>query len=80
VRLPIRRSAYQEFQVPERSGRTTIVTPRFIACARRSGLPVKVWTVNEATDMERLLRWGAAALISDRPDVAVLARAKLLGA
>lgn len=71
VRWPVARTPYREFQVPERSGRTTIVTPRFIEHARRSGIPVKVWTVNEAADMERLLRWGAAALISDRPDLAV---------
>jgi len=74
VHWPNGRTPYQEFQVPERSGRTTIVTPRFIAHASRSGLPVKVWTVNDAADMERLLRWGAAALISDRPDVAVRVR------
>lgn len=79
VRWPVGRTAYQEFQVPERSGRTTIVTPRFIEHASRSGLPVKVWTVNNAADMERLLRWGAAALISDRPDTAVRVRDAFTG-
>lgn len=78
VHLPVGRTPYQEFQVPERSGRTIIVSPRFIADARRAGLPVKVWTVNEQTDMERLLRWGAAALISDHPDTAVAVRARFL--
>ena len=78
VQWPLGRPAYHEFQVPERSGRTTIVTPRFIEHATRSGLPVKVWTINEAADMERLLRWGASALISDRPDIAVAVRAKFV--
>jgi glycerophosphoryl diester phosphodiesterase len=32
---------------------------------------VKVWTVDEPDDMRRLLRWGADAIISDRPDIAV---------
>ena len=32
---------YREFQVPERSGSTVIVTPRFVAHAHRAGLPVK---------------------------------------
>jgi glycerophosphoryl diester phosphodiesterase len=73
VGWPLRRTAYREFQVPERSGRTTIVTPRFIAHAHRAGLPVKVWTVDARHDMDRLLGWGVDAIISDRPDVAVAA-------
>ena len=77
VRWPLRRTPFHEFQVPERSGRTTIVTPQFIAYARRAGLPVKVWTVNAEADIERLLRWGADAIISDRPDVAVAVRGRL---
>ena len=67
------RTAYHEFQVPERSGATTIVTRRFISHAHRAGIPVKVWTVNEPADMQRLLSWGVDALISDRPDLAVAA-------
>ncbi|MGH6913894.1 MAG: glycerophosphodiester phosphodiesterase family protein, partial [Geminicoccales bacterium] len=58
-------------QVPERSGFTTIVTPRFVSHAHRASLPVKVWTVDAETDMRRLLAWGVDALISDRPDLAV---------
>ena len=71
VRWPLGRTAYRELQVPERSGSTTIVSPRFIAHAHRASLPVKVWTVNHPEDMRRLIGWGADALISDRPDVAV---------
>ena len=71
VGWPLGRTAYREFQVPERSGRTTIVTPPFIAHAHRAGLPVKVWTVDDRADIERLLEWGVDAIISDRPDVAV---------
>jgi glycerophosphoryl diester phosphodiesterase len=71
VGWPLGRPTYREFQVPERSGATTIVTRRFIASAHRAGLLVKVWTVNEEADMRRLLAWGADALISDRPDLAV---------
>jgi glycerophosphoryl diester phosphodiesterase len=56
--------------VPETSGRTRIVSPRFIRYAHRAGLPVKVWTVNDADDMRRLLDWGVDALITDRPDIA----------
>ena len=71
VRWPLGRPAYREFQVPECVGRTTIVSPAFIAHAHRSGLPVKVWTVDDPADMDRLLAWGVDGIISDRPDVAV---------
>ena len=73
VHLPLASTRYKEFQVPESAGRTTIVTPRFIAYAHRAGLPVKVWTVNQRADMDRLLEWGVDGLISDRPDLAVAA-------
>lgn len=36
--------------------------------ARALGLRVIPWTVNEASDMERLLDWGVDGLITDRPD------------
>ena len=73
VRWPLGRTSYREFQVPEQSGTTRIVTPRFIRHAHRAELPVKVWTVNDPADMNRLLAWGVDALISDRPDLAVAA-------
>ena len=73
VGWPLGRTAYREFQVPEQAGRTTIVTPQFIAHAHRAGLPVKVWTVDDRSDIDRLLDWGVDAIISDRPDVAVAA-------
>jgi glycerophosphoryl diester phosphodiesterase len=68
---PIRRAPFREFQVPETSGPTRIVSRRFIRHAHAAGLPVKVWTVDDAEDMRRLLDWGADAIITDRPDVAV---------
>jgi glycerophosphoryl diester phosphodiesterase len=71
VGWPLGRTRYREFQVPERYGMTTIVSPRFVTHAHRSGLAVKIWTVNDEPDMRRLIAWGADALISDRPDLAV---------
>lgn len=65
------RVAYHAFQVPETSGKTRVVSPRFVALAHRAGLPVQVWTVDEADDIRRLLDWGVDGIISDRPDVAV---------
>ena len=67
------------YQVPEYSGRIRIVSPRFIKHAHAAGLEVQVWTVDTEADMERLLGWGADALISNRPDLAVTVRDALAG-
>lgn len=70
IGLGIGKTPYREFQVPEWAGYTPIVTRRFVAAAHRAGIPVKVWTVNGAEDMRRLVAIGVDALITDRPDVA----------
>ena len=54
--------------MPERSGTTRVVSPRFVDYAHRAGLGVQVWTVDEEADARRLLDWGVDALITDRPD------------
>jgi glycerophosphoryl diester phosphodiesterase len=70
IRLPPGRVPYRVFQVPEVSGSRRVVSPRFVRLARKAGLPVQVWTVDEPDDIRRLLDWGVAGIISDRPDVA----------
>ncbi len=64
------RVPYRAFQVPETSGTTRVVTPRFVRLAHKAGLAVQVWTVDEPDDIRRLLDWGVDGIISDRPDVA----------
>lgn len=71
VRWPARRVPYQGYQIPEWAGRTRVVSPRFVAAAHRAGLGVHVWTVDTEEEARRLLRSGADALITDRPDVIV---------
>ena len=73
VGWPLRRPRFQEFQVPECSGRTRVVSPAFVAHAHKAGVAVKVWTVNARQDIDRLLDWGVDGIISDRPDIAVAA-------
>ena len=70
VHWPLGRPAYQEFQVPEAAGRTTIVTPGFVRHAHRANVAVKVWTVDARPDIQRLLEWGVDGIITDRPDIA----------
>lgn len=71
VGFRLRRPGYRAFQVPERSGLTRVISPRFIRHAHDAGVVVQVWTVNREDDMRRLFDWGVDALITDRPDVAV---------
>src|SRR5262249_61335880 len=66
VRWPVRRPPYREFQVPELAGSTRVVSARFVRYAHDANCPVKVWTVDEESDMRRLLSWGVDAIISDR--------------
>lgn len=63
------------FQIPAEHGGVRIITPRFVRDAHTKETAVHVWTVNETTDMQRLLDWGVDGLITDFPDRAL----KLLG-
>jgi glycerophosphoryl diester phosphodiesterase len=64
-------SGYALFQVPLRlEGQQTLHQP-FVEAARRVGLPVQAWIIDEPSDIETLIGWGVTGIISDRPDVAV---------
>lgn len=65
--LPLGRPGSDCLQVPQRHHGLPIITPAFIRTAHRLGLPVHVWTVDEAAEMENLLDMGVDGLISDRP-------------
>jgi glycerophosphoryl diester phosphodiesterase len=56
-------------QIPEHHGRRRLVTQRVVQVLQAQGVPVHVWTVNVESDMHRLLDWGVAGLLTDRPDV-----------
>ena len=71
---PVRRAAYDAFQVPETAGVIRIISPRFIRHVHAAGRRIQAWTIDEEPDMTRLLQWGVDGLISNRPDLAVRAR------
>lgn len=56
-------------QVPLAAGSLDLVTPRFVERLHDLGKQVHVWTVDEASEMGRLLDLGVDGLITDRPDV-----------
>ncbi|MHB1138544.1 MAG: glycerophosphodiester phosphodiesterase [Microthrixaceae bacterium] len=60
---------YQCVQVPVRHGRVTIVTPELVRAAHRRGCHVHVWTIDDPTEMHRLLDLGVDGIMTDRPSV-----------
>jgi glycerophosphoryl diester phosphodiesterase len=60
--------SYDVCQVPDVLTGRPFLSRRFVRLVRRAGIPVQVWTVNEAADVCRLLDWSVDAFITDRPD------------
>ena len=54
-------------QVPLRHRGVPIVTARVVRAAHRSGLPVHVWTIDDAPTMRALLDLGVDGVMTDRP-------------
>jgi glycerophosphoryl diester phosphodiesterase len=58
-------------QVPIRSGPLRFDSPSFISRAQRAGLEVHFWTINEVTEIKRLVELGADGIVTDRADLAL---------
>lgn len=55
-------------QVPEYSGDTHVLLPRFIHAAQSRNLDVHAWTINEVADLQRMIDLGVDGIITDYPD------------
>lgn len=58
-------------QIPEKQGALRVLTPALLRAARRHGVEVHVWTVNDPAAMQRLIAAGVDGIVSDRSDVAL---------
>jgi len=56
-------------QVPVEQWAVRIVDRAFVRAAHRGGLPVHVWTIDDAAEMRRLLDLGVDGIMTDRPTV-----------
>jgi glycerophosphoryl diester phosphodiesterase len=66
-----RAAGFRLFQMPFRLQGRQMFRQSFVRAARRGGLPVQAWIVDDPYDMRRLIRWGVTGIISDRPDLAL---------
>jgi len=62
------RSPAVTLQIPETLGKRKILEPQLLELANAFNIKVHVWTVNEETDMKRLLDMGAQGILTDYPD------------
>jgi glycerophosphoryl diester phosphodiesterase len=56
-------------QLPTHVGETEVVTEAVVAEAHRRGMQVHVWTIDDASEMARLLDLGVDGIMTDRPAV-----------
>ncbi len=66
--LPSGRFRARCIQAPLRHRGFRVMTPRFLAAARRHGLPVQAWTINDRQTMERLIEIGVDAIMTDEAE------------
>ena len=60
-------------QVPTHFGRIRLDTERFISDVAKAGTETHFWTINEPSEMVRLVSLGAKGIVTDRADLAVSA-------
>lgn len=59
---------YGAMQLPVRYFGLPVFTRRFVRAARRLGLHLSVWTVDECEDMQRYIDLGLDGIVTNRPD------------
>jgi glycerophosphoryl diester phosphodiesterase len=60
-------------QIPVRMSGVAVFTPRLLRAAHDAGVEVHIWTINDVTEMRRLIASGADGIVTDRADLALRA-------
>lgn len=64
-------SGVRALQIPPSRYGIALVTPSLLRMAHSRGLEVHVWTINDPSDMKRLLDMGVDGIVTDRCDLAL---------
>lgn len=74
--VPVPKLRFLAAQIPPAHRGVSLVTPRMLRAARRRGIQIHVWTIDEEAEMERLLDLGVDGIMTGRPSLlrAVLER------
>lgn len=70
VNVPPLKSPLAVFQVPIKEGNTQVITEEFVKRAHANGRYVTPWTINDAKEMEDLLKLGVDGIVTDKPALA----------
>ena len=60
----------QALQIPPYFGEIKLITAESVAAAHACGIEIHAWTINERSEMERLLALGVDGIMSDLPGLA----------
>ena len=58
----------EAFQVPRESAGLKVITPSFVSNLQKHGVIVHPWTINNESEMVRMLEMGVDGIITDYPD------------
>jgi glycerophosphoryl diester phosphodiesterase len=61
----------QALQIPTSKGLIRFDSPGFISAVSSAGLELHYWTINEPSEMKRLIGLGAHGIVTDRTELAV---------
>jgi glycerophosphoryl diester phosphodiesterase len=62
---------FDALQIPEKQKFIPVVNARLLSAARRLGVGVHVWTINDKADMERLFKRGIDGIFTDFPAIGI---------
>ena len=69
LRIPPRESSYAAVQLPVSFKFVPVLDQRLVAAARRAGMAVHAWTIDEEDEMRQLIAMGVDGIMTDRPTV-----------